>query len=226
MTNRPAPIARPSGDPADEEPFPERPLPGTFRPGAAHVRAAVLLLALTILLTGLGYPALVTGFAQLVTPETANGSLLHAPNGTVVGSSLIAQNLSAPWLFWERPAPGDYGWINGAFSGAPTAYGPSDPALVNATRSYIAQYGFGTVNASVPFDLVSVSGSGVDPDLTPEAVLFQVPRIAAASNLSQATLLAFVNAHIIPPLAGFIGPAYVDVLQLDLALLPLEGRSL
>lgn len=186
----------------------------------SHLRAGLVLLVLSIVLLGAAYPAAITAVAQTVVPGTANGSLITV-NGTVIGSRLIAQNLSAPWLFWERPSPGDYD----SFNGSPTALGYSDPALANETESYLKEYGFSTVNASVPAILVTVSGSGLDPDLTPEAVLVQIPRIAGNSSLSDAELLQLVNAHIVPPLGGFVGPAYVDVLELDLALLPLEGRS-
>lgn len=217
---------RPPGpfDTIPDEAATERPaVPPSRHPVLGHVRASIVLLILTIFLLGLAYPGVITVFAQEVTPITANGSLLTY-NGSVVGSSLIAQNLSAPWLFWERPSPVDYN----SFNGSPTLLGYSDPALVNETRSYMAEYGPYAVNASVPEILVTVSGSGLDPDLTPEAVLVQIPRIANATGLSNATLLALVNSQIVPPLLKYIGPAYVDVLKLDLALekiLPAKLRS-
>lgn len=208
-------------DPIPDEAATERPsVPPGPHAVLGHLRASLVLLVLAVVFLGLAYPGVVTVFAQAVSPTTANGSLVYA-NGTAVGSSLIAQNLSAPWLFWERPSPLDYN----SFNGSPTLLGYSDPALVNETRSYMQLYGPYAVNASVPAFLVTISGSGLDPDLTPEAALVQIPRIAAATNLSVSELQALVNAHIAPPLLGFIGPAYVDVLQLDLALLPLEHRS-
>jgi potassium-transporting ATPase KdpC subunit len=187
---------------------------------STHVRAAVLLLVLSILLTGFVYPVVTTEVAQVIDPYAANGSLLYFPNGTVAGSALVAQNTDAPYLFWERPSLTDYNTT----LGTSTPPGPSDPALVNETLSYMAQYGYYTVNASVPFWLVSASGSSVDPDLTPEAVLVQVPRVALNTNLTEANLTALVNAHIVNPDLPFVGVAYVDVLELDLALLPLIGR--
>lgn len=222
---------RPPGplDTIPDEAATERPaVPAPHHAVLGHVRASIVLLVLTMLLLGLGYPGVLTAFAQEVDqcashPNcAANGSLIYV-NGTAVGSSLIAQNLSAPWLFWERPSPVDYN----SFNGSPTLLGYSDPALVNETRAYMAEYGPYAVNASVPEILVTVSGSGLDPDLTPEAALVQIPRIAAAENgtVTLAELQALVNAHITPPLDGFIGPSYVNVLELDLALLPLEGRS-
>jgi len=208
-------------DPIPDEAATEAPVvPPPHHPYWGHLRASIVLLVLTIFLLGLAYPGVITCFAQEVEPASANGSLIYV-NGTAVGSRLIAQNLSAPWLFWERPAPGDYN----SFNGSPTLLGYSDPALVNETRSYMQQYGPYAVNASVPEILVTVSGSGLDPDLTPAAVLVQIPRIANATNLSMTFLNDLVNKHIVPPLYGFIGPSYVDVLQLDLALLPYEHRS-
>jgi potassium-transporting ATPase KdpC subunit len=185
-----------------------------------HVRAAVLFVVLSILVTGFAYPIVVTEIAQVIDPSAANGSLLYYPNGTLAGSALVAQNTDAPYLFWERPSLTDYNMT----LGAPTPYGPSDPALVNETLVYMAQYGYSTVNASVPFWLVSASGSSIDPDLTPEAVLVQIPRVAGNTSLTEAQLLTFVNAHIVNPTVPFVGVAYVNVLELDLALLPMIGR--
>ena len=188
-----------------------------------HVRATVVFLVLALLVSGFAYPLIVTGIAQVIDPSAANGSLLTY-NGTVVGSSLVAQNTDAPWLFWERPSLSDYNTTEGMI----TAYGPTDPALAawfNETLAYMREYGNFTVNATLPIWFVSPSASGIDPDLTPEAVLVQVPRIAAATNLSFDFLTGFVNAHVAnPPIPG-IGVAYVDVLQLDLDLLPIIGRG-
>ena len=184
------------------------------------MRATVVLLVLTLVMSGFGYPLLVTGIAQVIDPSAANGSLLYYPNGTVAGSALIAQNTSAPYLFWERPSPTDYNTTLGMV----TPYGASDPALaalLNETIAYMREYGNFTVNATLPFWLVSQSGSSIDPDLTPEAVLVQVPRVANATNLSIAYVTVFVNDHIVTPPVPYLGVAYVDVLQLDLDLLPL-----
>jgi len=185
-----------------------------------HARATVVFLVLLILVAGFGYPLVVTGIAQVIDPSAANGSLLTDPNGTIIGSTLIAQNTSAPYLFWERPSPTDWNTTDGAV----TPYGPTDPALVNETLQYIAQYGNGTVNASLPFWLVSQSSSSVDPDLTPGAVLVQVPRVAFYGNVTESWLTGFVNDHITEPPIPYLGVPYVDVLQLDIDLLPHIGR--
>jgi potassium-transporting ATPase KdpC subunit len=222
VTARP-PRPASSLDTIPDEAATERPItPPPHHPFLGHLRASIVLLILAVLLLGLAYPGVITVVAQEFEPATANGSLLYSPNGTAIGSSLIAQNLSAPYLFWERPSPVDYN----SFNGSPTLLGYSDPALVNETKSYMQEYGPYSVNASVPEILVTVSGSGLDPDLTPEAVLVQIPRIAnATGNLSMEFLRGLVNSEITEPLLGFIGPAYVNVLELDLVLLHYEGRS-
>jgi K+-transporting ATPase ATPase C chain len=185
-----------------------------------HLRATAVLLVLVLLVSAFGYPLLVTAIAQVVSPASANGSLLRDPNGTVIGSSLIAQNTSAPYLFWERPSPTDWNTADGM----ETPYGPTDPALLNETIGYVEQYGNGTDNATLPLWLVTQSGSSVDPDLTPGAVLVQVPRVAFYGNVTQGWLTGFVNAHITEPPIPYLGVPYVDVLQLDIDLLPYIGR--
>jgi K+-transporting ATPase ATPase C chain len=200
-----------------------RPRVGPVHPLSTHLRATGVFLVLAVLMSGFAYPVFVTAVAQLIDPQAANGSLLHYPNGTVAGSSLVAQNTSAPYLFWSRPSLTDY---NNTL-GAATPPGPTDPALgalLNETLSYMQQYGNLTVNVSVPFWLVAPSASSIDPDLTPEAVLIQIPRVSEATGLSIAFLTNFVNEHITNPVIPFVGVPYVDVLQLDLALLPLIGR--
>jgi potassium-transporting ATPase KdpC subunit len=187
------------------------------------VRAALGLLVLTLLVSGFAYPLFVTGVAQLIDPGAANGSLVRDANGTIVGSYLVAQNTSAPYLFWERPSLTDYNTT----LGAETPPGPSDPALgalLNETIAYMQQYGTYTVNASLPFWLVAPSASSIDPDLTPESVLVQVIRVSDATNLSVEWLTGFVNDHITNPPIPDLGVPYVDVLQLDIDLLPYEGR--
>jgi potassium-transporting ATPase KdpC subunit len=210
-----APIPPPRSD------NPARPPDAHTRAG--HVRATFALIVLTLLVSAFAYPLFVTGVAQLIDPSAANGSLVDYPNGTVAGSALIAQNTDAPYLFWERPSLTDYNTTLGAESPP----GPSDPALgalLNETIAYMKQYGNYSVNATLPFWFVAPSASDVDPDLTPEAVLVQVIRVANATQLSVEWLTDFVNQHITNPPVPYVGVAYVDVLQLDLDLLPHEGR--
>ena len=181
-----------------------------------------VFLVLMVLVTGFAYPLVVTEIAQVIDPGAANGSLVYH-NGTLVGSSLVAQNLSAPYLFWARPSATDYNLT----LGAPTPYGPSEPGLqnlLNETIAYMQKYGNFTVNGTLPFWWVAPSASSIDPDVVPDAVLIQVPRVANATNLSIPYLQNFVNEHIVNPFIPYVGVPYVDVLDLDLALLPLIGR--
>ncbi len=200
------------------------PVPPPAHSRAGHVRATVVFLVLMVLVSGFAYPFLVVGIAQVIDPYAANGSILHyGNNGTIAGSALVAQNTSAPYLFWERPSPTDYNTTLGAV----TPYGPTDPALaalLNETIAYMKAYGDYTVNATLPFWLVSQSASSIDPDLTPEAVLVQIPRVSGNTSLSIPFLQNLVNQHITQPPVPDLGVPYVDVLQLDLALLPLIGR--
>ena len=201
---------------------PTRPPPHS---GLRHLRATAVFLILSVLIAGVAYPLLVTGIADVINPAGAAGSLLRDPNGTVIGSSLIAQNTSAPYLFWSRPSLTDYDTT----LGAATPPGPSDPALgqlINETINYTGQAWNWNVsrNGSLPYWFLAPSASSVDPDLVPEAVLIQVPRVAAATNLSIGWLTSFVNAHIVNPPIPYIGVAYVDVLKLDVDLLPHIGK--
>ena len=206
-------------------------------PWRTHVRATVVFLVLSIVVTGLAYPAVVTGIAQVIDPSAANGSLLTCPNGTVVGSADIAQNLSSgslgPGLFWARPSLTDYNTT----LGADTPPGPTDPALLALLNETIAWMnaenatGNSSPTATLPYWWVAPSASSVDPDLTPSAVLVQIPRINASLNASVraatgfdvASLTAFVNGHITEPPLPFLGVPFVNVLELDIALLSAEG---
>lgn len=192
----------------------------------AHLRAAGLLVLVMILLTGGAYPLLVTGFAQVATPATANGSLVDGPNGTIVGSILIAQNLSVPSLFWERPSTTDYEML----LGAPAPAGPADPALRAEVIGYLASYlnyTYNGTNRTLPGTLTqwiaSDSASGVDPDILPVDALAQIPRIALFTHLPESELQTLVNQHIQGPPYGIPGPQYVNVLSLDIALVELPG---
>ena len=191
--------------------------------GGRHARAAGLFLVLMIVVAGFVYPFVVTEIAQVIDAPAANGSLLYYPNGTVAGSSLVAQNTDAPYLFWSRPSLSDYNLTLGAQSPP----GPSDPnltALLNETIAYMDRYGVSTVNATLPFWWAAPSASSIDPDLVPQAVLVQVPRVAAANNLSIGVVTALVNKHIANPPFPDIGVPYVNVLSLDLDLIAMTGR--
>jgi potassium-transporting ATPase KdpC subunit len=203
---------------------------------AGHLRAATGFIVLMVLVGGFAYPAIVTGIAHVIDPAAAGGSLIRYPNGTVEGSSQLAQNLSAgtlgPSLFWARPSLTDYNTTLGADSPP----GPTDPALqalLNETIEYMELTGNFTVNATLPFWWVAPSASSLDPDLVPQAVLVQIPRVAANNNYTVlgssldariSFLQTFVNEHITQPVLPDVGVAYVNVLELDIALLEVTGN--
>ena len=211
-------------------PVPTAPGPGRLASTSplGHLRAGAFAVVIVLFLGTVVLPLLVTGFAQVVTPASANGSLVHGPNGTVVGSILVGQNLSVPYLFWPRISSTDYEMV----LGSPTPPGPADPALVAELTYYLQLYRNYTVNGtngSLPGALsqwiLTDSGSGVDPDLSPEDALVQIPRVALATHLSQAELMLLVNQHIQGAPFGLPGPRFVNVLQLDIALEETPGFS-
>ncbi len=179
--------------------------------------AIVLLLAFTVLTGGL-YPLLVTGVARLAFPRQAEGSLLVA-SGRVAGSRLIGQPFDAPRYFWGRlSATGAVPYDASASSGS--NYGPLDPALLDAARARIAalRAGDSTARGPVPVDLVTASGSGLDPDISPAAALYQAPRVARARGLARARVEELIRAHTAGRTFGVLGEPRVNVLELNLAL--------
>ena len=186
------------------------------------LRPALLLFAVLSLLTGLAYPMLVTGVAQAAFPNQAHGSL-PIQNGKPIGSTLIGQNFSAPENFWGRPsATGPNPNNAGASSGS--NLGPLNPALVDAVKSRVAalQAADPDNKAPVPVDLVTASASGLDPDISPAAALYQASRVAKVRKLPVQQVQALVTQHTEHPLFGLLGEARVNVLQLNLALAALH----
>jgi potassium-transporting ATPase KdpC subunit len=178
-----------------------------------QLRAALVVLAALSVVTGLAYPLLVTGIAQAAFPRQSNGSLIEK-NGKVVGSALIGQPFSDAKYFWGRlsdTSPFPYN----AASSSGSNYGPMNPALIDAARARLAALGGKT---PVPVDLVTSSGSGLDPDISPAAAEYQVPRVAKARHLSEARVRALVAAHTESRTFGVLGEPIVNVLELNLAL--------
>ena len=182
------------------------------------MRPLFVLFALLSIVTGLLYPLAVTGVGRILFPQQVAGSLLFE-GGRPVGSALIAQSFQDPGYFWGRlsatsPMP------NNAVASGGSNFGPSNPALLDAAKARIAALHAADSNISAPppVDLVTASGSGLDPHISPAAALYQVPRVAAARQMSAAELRQQVMAAIEPPQWGVFGEPRVNVLMLNVAL--------
>lgn len=192
-----------------------------------EIRPAIVVLVALTLITGLVYPLAMTGIAQVIFPHQANGSMIER-DGKVIGSELIGQNFASDKYFHGRPSattapdpkdssktiPAPY---NAANSGG-SNLGPSNKALVDRVRGDIATLQKQNPGTTVPIDLVTTSGSGLDPDIWPEAALFQVPRIAKARNLPEDRLRQLVESKTEGRWLGLLGEPRVNVLELNLAL--------
>jgi K+-transporting ATPase ATPase C chain len=189
-----------------------------------QLKPAIVLLALFTLITGVIYPLVVTGIAQVLFPSQANGSLI-VRNGKAVGSTLIGQNFDDPKYFWGRLSDtGDFSY--NAFNAATLTgssgsnYGPMNPALLKAVQARIdALKAADPGNTSpIPVDLVTASGSGLDPDISIAAALYQISRVAKARGMSEQAVHDLVNQYTTGRQLGILGEPTVNVLLLNLAL--------
>lgn len=178
------------------------------------VRPALVLTLLFALLLGIGYPLAMTGIGQLLFPGAANGSLIRE-NGKVIGSTVVGQAFVSDRYFQTRPSAAGDGYDGLSSSGS--NLGPASQALADRVRLDVAKRRVEGVTA-IPADLVTASGSGLDPDLSPDAAVAQVPRIARVRSLAEADVRALVDRSIEAPMAGILGEPHVNVLALNRAL--------
>src|SRR5262252_3269496 len=198
-----------------------------------QIRPAIVMIVVMTVITGLIYPLGMTGLAQLIFPDQANGSLLNREDGTVIGSSLIGQNFTDDKYFHGRPSATTDTDPNDSTKTVPAPYnaanssgsnlGPTSKALVDRVKDDAAKLAEENPNTPIPADLVTTSASGLDPDITPAGALFQVPRVAKARGLPEDKVRQLVEDHTTGRLLGIIGEPHVNVLQLNLALDAMKG---
>ena len=192
-----------------------------------EVRPALVIVVALTLITGLAYPLAITGLAGLLFPHQAQGSIIEK-DGRPIGSALIGQAFTSERYFHGRPSATTTADPNDPTKTVPAPYnaansggsnlGPTNKALLERVQGDLDALKKDNPSAAVPIDLVTTSGSGLDPHISPEAALFQVPRVAQARGLSEDALRQLVNQHVEDRQLGFLGEPRVNVLALNLAL--------
>lgn len=186
------------------------------------LRPALAMTILFALLLGIAYPLATTGIGQLIFPAQANGSLVRE-GGRVIGSTVVGQAFTSDRYFQTRPSAAGKGYDGLASSGS--NLGPASQALVDRVKPDVAKAHAAGVTGPVPADLVTASGSGLDPDLSPDAALAQVARVARVRGIAEPRMRALVEAQIDGPLLGILGEPRVNVLALNRALDRTAGRA-
>lgn len=182
-----------------------------------NLTTAVLMTVVTTILLGLVYPFVVTGLAQVIFPDQANGSLIKRADGAVIGSRLIGQAFSSPGYFRSRPsAAGANGYDAAASSGS--NLGPTNQKLIARVKADVEKLQAENPGKPIPIDLVTTSGSGLDPHISPAAAEFQVPRVARERGMREDELRQIISAHTEGRQFGFLGEPTVNVLELNLDL--------
>jgi K+-transporting ATPase ATPase C chain len=192
-----------------------------------EIRPAIVLVIILTLITGLVYPLVMTGIAGVLFPNQAQGSLVEI-DGKVVGSSLIGQEFTSDKYFHGRPSATTAPDPNDSSKTVPAPYnaansggsnlGPTNKALIDRVKADVDKLKQENPSAPVPIDLVTTTGSGLDPDISPQGALFQVPRVAKARNIPEDRLRQLVNDHVEGRLLGLFGEPRVNVLALNMAL--------
>jgi K+-transporting ATPase ATPase C chain len=182
-----------------------------------HLRIAILMTLVTTVLFGLLYPLAVTGLSQLLFPAQAHGGMI-VQHGQIVGSRLIGPPFSAAWYFHPRPSAAGNGYDPVAPSGGASNLGPTNRQLMDRVKGEVDKLHAENPGAAIPVDLVTTSGSGLDPEISPAAAEFQIPRVAHERHMSETDLRALAAKHTLGRQFGVLGEPRVNVIELNLDL--------